>query len=197
MTFVGQNISPPDGLQTSEFLLRPIVAADAELDYQAVMESKEFLRQWEQSTWPEDDFTVEANRKDMVKLEERHATGESFAYTMMNLEQTETLGCVYMFSPDTRWFAGGEIKPTGEDQWSDVDVMIYFWVRKSRLDEGLDRVLLDAVLSWFDQEWSFTSPVVVTTEEFEQQVDMLEASDLRRRFVVKLPDTSGASLAYA
>src|SRR5215218_4357264 len=86
-----------DELRTDEFLLRPIRESDAELDYDAVMESREFLRLWEQSTWPEDDFTVEANRADMAKLERRHAEGESFTYTVMNLEETRCLGCVYIF----------------------------------------------------------------------------------------------------
>ncbi len=47
------------------------------------MESREFLRTWNQSTWPEDDFTVEANREDMVKMEQRHVDGEAFGYTMV------------------------------------------------------------------------------------------------------------------
>ena len=66
MTFREPGTSAPGGLETREFILRSILVSDAELDYEAVMESREFLRKWEQSAWPADDFTVEANRQDMV-----------------------------------------------------------------------------------------------------------------------------------
>ena len=197
MTFRGPGISAPGGLETREFILRPILASDAELDYEAVMESRVFLRKWEQSAWPADDFTVEANRQDMVKLERRHVSGESFTYTVMNLEQTECLGCVYVVSPQASWFSDAHVTAVGTDRWSDCDAMIYFWIRKSRLPQGLDRSLLDALLIWFEQDWSFDAPVVMTNEQFDQQVAMIEGTGLRRRFEVKLPKDSGKYLAYA
>ena len=196
MTFP-EKIDPPRGLETREFVLRPITVSDAELDYEAVMESREFLRKWEQSTWPEDDFTVERNREDMIKLERRHAGGESFTYTVMNLDESECLGCVYVFSPQASWFSNADITPVDGDRWSDHDVMVLFWVRKSRLSDGLDRLLLDYLVEWFQRDWSFDAPVFVTNEQFDQQVAMIETSDLGRRFEIVLPDHPGAYLAYA
>jgi hypothetical protein len=177
--------------------LRPILASDAELDYDAVMESREFLRKWEQSPWPEDDFTVEANREDMVKAERRHASGEAFTYTVMNLDQTECLGCVYVFSPESNWLSVGNVKAVGADQWSDCDAVFLFWVRKSRLAQGMDCPLLDSVLTWFEPDWNFDAPVVMTNEQFDQQVAMIEGTGLQRRFEIKLPDDPGTYLAYA
>ena len=197
MSFRERGITAPVGLTTEQFLLRPIVPSDAELDYEAVMESREFLRQWEQSTWPEDDFTVDANREDMVKLEQRHTTGESYSYTVMNLDQSECLGCVYMFTPDTRWFADADVTAVGEDRWSDVDAMISFWVRRSKLAEGMDRLLLDSLRAWLELEWSFDRWVVLANDEFEQQIAMIEGTDLQRRFEIRLPDDPGTYLAYA
>jgi len=49
MPFITMDIDAPDGLTTDDFILRPIVAADAGLDYAAVMESREHLRTWEQT----------------------------------------------------------------------------------------------------------------------------------------------------
>ena len=65
----------PHGFSTDRFLIRPVTVADAQLDFDAVMSSKEFLRTWEQASWPEDDFTVEANRADLDKMETRHEAG--------------------------------------------------------------------------------------------------------------------------
>ncbi len=197
VTFSERPIYAPARLEADGFVLRPIVAADAQLDYEAVMESRNFLRRWNQSTWPEDDFTVEANREDMVKMEQRHIAGEAFGYTMMNLDQTECLGCVYIFPPDAKWFAGGEISAVGSDRWSDCDVMTFFWVRASRLPDELDRRLLDALTAWVDRDWPFQSPVFVTNEQFEQQVAMIEASPLDRRFEIRLPTDPGRYFAYA
>lgn len=173
------------------------MASDAELDYVAVMESREFLRKWEQSTWPEDDFTVEANREDLLKAERRHANGDAFTYTVMNLEQTECLGCVYVLPPDAKMFTAAQVTALGADQWSDCDATVFFWVRKSRLPAGLDRALLDSLVTWFQQEWSCKAPVIVTNEQFDQQVAMIEGSKLRRRFEIKAPNDPGKYLAYA
>jgi hypothetical protein len=195
--FAVSEIVAPAGLRTREFILRPLLPSDAELDYQAVMESREFLRKWEQSTWPEDDFTIEANREDLAKAERRHVDGDAFTYTVMNLDQTECLGCVYLLPPDAKMFTGAHVTALGADHWSDCDATVFFWVRLSRLPERLDRTLLDSVISWLEQEWAFTAPVIVTNEQFDQQVDMIEEAGLRRRFEVKVPANPGLYLAYA
>lgn len=195
--FSDLEIGAPAGLKTRQFVLRPLLASDAELDYDAVMESKEFLRTWEQSTWPADDFTVEANREDLLKHERQHADGDSFTYTVMNLDQTECLGCVYVLPPDAKMFTGVQVTAAGADQWSDCDATVFFWVRKSRLAEDLDRVLLASLLKWFEADWSFNAPVIVTNEQFEQQVATIEGTGLRRRFELQLPDVAGKYLAYA
>lgn len=74
----------PAELRTAALLLRPIRAADAALDDEAVTASTAFLRPWEPSRWPEDDFAVEANREDLAKLERRHTAGASFTSTVMH-----------------------------------------------------------------------------------------------------------------
>ncbi|HWU57775.1 MAG TPA: N-acetyltransferase, partial [Microbacteriaceae bacterium] len=91
MSFTDSNISVPAELRTDAFVLRPIVADDAELDFAALMETREYLRLWEQSSWPEDDFTVEANRADLVGLEERHAAHRAFTYTVLDPNGTQSL----------------------------------------------------------------------------------------------------------
>jgi hypothetical protein len=190
-------ISAPAGLRTPRFVLRPLLGSDAELDYDAVMESREFLRKWEQSTWPEDNFTVEGNREDLLKHERQHVEGEAFTYTVMSLDETECLGCVYVLPPDAKMWSGANVTNLGADSWSECDATVLFWVRKSRLAEGLDRALLDSLLAWLKREWSFTAPVIVTNEQFDQQVATIESTNLGRRFELRVPGNPGAFLAYA
>ena len=196
MSFRDQKITPPDGLVTDRFLLRPITVVDAPLDYEAVMESRESLRKWNQSAWPEDNFTLEANTEDVAKMAERRVLGDAFDYTVMNLDETECMGCVYIFSPSAKWFSGGDITELGDDQWSACDAMVFFWVRKSRVEQRLDRAVLDALCKWLKDDWSFAAPVIITNEQFDQQVTMIEESDLQRRFEIILPTDPGTYLAY-
>lgn len=133
----------------------------------------------------------------MVKMEQRHVDGEAFGYTMVTPDQTECLGCIYVFPPDAKWFSGADVTAVDVDRWSACDAMVFFWVKKSRLAGGMDRELLDSLVGWFGREWSFEKPVFVTNEQFEQQVAMIEASDLQRRFEIELPSDPGRYLAYA
>ena len=196
MAFANLELDVPESLTTEEFVLRPIVAADAELDHAAVMESREFLRTWEQSSWPEDDFTVAANREDLEKLERRHASHLAFTYTVLDPAGTECLGCVYLMATDARMFTGARITPVGDHRWDDYDAAVYFWVRRSRLAAGTDRALLDALRTWLARDWGLGSHLFVTNEQFAQQRDMIEHTDLQLRFEIEEANKAGRYLAY-
>ena len=85
MIFGNKDAMIPDGLKTDKFLIRPLLTTDVELDYAAVMESKELLRKWEQSSWPADDFTIADNLKDLERHSREHVNRESFTFTVMNI----------------------------------------------------------------------------------------------------------------
>lgn len=87
----------PDSLQTSVFTLRPIIPEDAARDFEAVMDSQEYLRGWEQTGWPADDFTVEENRKDLEDLQASHQDGRALTFTVLTPNGVTCLGCVYVF----------------------------------------------------------------------------------------------------
>jgi hypothetical protein len=194
--FENTDFDIPEGLTRDDFVLRPIQAADAEMDYAAVMESRDFLRTWEQTGWPEDDFTVAANREDLEKLERRHANREAFTYTIVTPAGTECLGCVYIVPTDARWLANARITPVGNRRWDDYDAAVYFWIRASRLATETDRVLLDALRAWLSLDWKFRGYLILTSELFTQQVDMIQNTDLELRFEVWESDKQGRYLAY-
>ena len=186
----------PAELRTSEFALRPITAEDATMDHDAVMETREHLRLWEQSSWPEDDFTVEANRADVVDLEQRHAAGRAYTYTVLDPLGTECLGCVYVFSTDATFLTRAAVTPVADDAWADVQAVIYFWARRSRMETGLDGRLLAALRTWFAEAWQLDRTVYVTNEQFTQQVGLIERTGLTRRFELVEPNKSGTYLAF-
>jgi hypothetical protein len=196
VSFTDSNILVPAELRTDEFVLRPIVADDAELDFAALMETREYLRLWEQSSWPEDDFTVEANRADLVGLEERHAAHRAFTYTVLDPNGTQSLGCVYIFPTSATFLAKSAVTQVGDDEWGNVDAVVYFWVRLSQMQEGLDARLLTALRAWFTDEWKLERVVYVTNEQFTQQVDLIERTDLSLKFELREPGKPGTYLVY-
>jgi hypothetical protein len=196
VSITDSNQPVPAGLRGREFVLRPIVAADAAADHAAVMETREHLRLWEQSTWPEDDFTVEANRTDLVDLEQRHAAHRAFTYTVLEPDGTECLGCVYAFPTSASFLAKSTVTPIGDDQWADVDAVIYFWTRLSRMETGMDGRLLSGLRSWFADEWKVERAVFVTSELFRQQVDLIDHTDLTLKFELVEQGKPGKYLVY-
>lgn len=197
MTSPSADFRAPAELRTDEFLLRPILAADAALDYEAVMASKEYLRPWEQTGWPADDFTLEANRDDVVKLERWHVAGERFTYTVVNPAGTRCLGCVYILPTDAPQFARKQIDALDGARWSDYAITVNFWVRTSRLADGLDRRLLDALGPWLAPVWPVARQLIVTNEQVTQQVALIAGTARRLRFRITDPGQVGKSLAYA
>jgi hypothetical protein len=196
MVFGNENITIPVGMVTNEFLIRPLLATDVELDYAAVMESKAFLRKWEQSGWPEDNFTLADNLEDLQRHEREHINRESFTFTVMNPTETECLGCIYIFPRTARWLSQAETMSIGDTDWANYEAVILFWIRQSRLAAAMDRKLLDVLRPWFEQAWTFDGYLFLTNEQFEQQVAMFEEANLQLQFEVKLPKHAGKDLAY-
>jgi len=172
------------------------MAADAEKDHAAVMETRESLRLWEQSTWPEDDFTVDANRLDLVELEERHADRRAFTYTVLNPDGDECLGCVYVFQTSASFLARSAVAPIGDDDWDQVDAVVYFWVRRSHSEQGMGERLLSSLRSWFLEEWQVHNVVFVTNEQFTEQVDLIRGTDLSLKFELVEPGKAGKYLVF-
>lgn len=196
MTFVRDDFRIPERLETNEYLLRPIRATDAELDYEAVMESKEFLRLWEQTTWPEDDFTVAANREDLARLQQRFMDGVSFTYTVMNPDETQCLGCVYVIPTDSRQLAKTQITAIGAASWSDFQVAVYFWIRKSRLADKLDQRLLASLEPWFARDWRIERHLIACSEQYRHQLALIEETGRSPLFRLKNPNESGDAVAF-
>jgi RimJ/RimL family protein N-acetyltransferase len=186
----------PDRLVTDEFILRPITAADAELDYDAVMDSRVYLRPWEQTGWPTDDFTLAEDLADVEMLEQRHIAGHAFTWTMLTPDEADCLGCVYLMPPDARSYRESDIVPVGDARWEDYGALANFWVRTSRLSSGIDARLLAAMKPWFAEHAQLGRVLVVTNEEVAQQVELIERAGLRLRFRIEKAGQSGAYLAY-
>lgn len=139
--FLPDDFVIPTGLQTDQILLRKLTTEDLEKDYEAVMSSVEHLKGFfgPKSPWPSADMTLEEDLQDLKWHQEEFEKRSSFAYTVMNLDETRCLGCVYLFPSRKKSF----------------EVDVFLWVRQSELATGLDEKLFAAVQKWIAKEWPF------------------------------------------
>lgn len=114
---------------------------DVVKDYDAVMSSIDHLQGvfGERSSWPSPDLTLEQDLIDLGWHQKEFQTRSSFAYTVMNLDESQCLGCMYIFP--------------SRDEANEAD--IFCWVRKSEYDKGLDEELFTTVKSWVTETWPF------------------------------------------
>jgi len=78
----------PEKLVADEFIFRPLLGSDCKLDYDAVINSRDMLRVWEQDDWPSDDFTFDENLEDLDEHEADHKQRIAFTFTIMNPDET-------------------------------------------------------------------------------------------------------------
>ena len=132
----------PESLSTKHFWFEPLSPRVAEIDYEAVMSSRERLRKVFESndTWPKDEMTLEENISDLERHEKEFYERKAFAYTVLSPNKEKCLGCVYIDPPTDTQF----------------DCEAYLWVRDSEIP--LDKELFITVKNWLDNSWPFSNP---------------------------------------
>lgn len=184
MPFYPSDNVVPSELRTDEFLVRPLRATDVDLDYDAVVSSRAELWLRSGGTWPRYGFTREENLSDLREHEQEHLDGTAFTFTVMNPTETTCLGCIYI-NPLARML---ERAGAGDEERAGVgehEAWVTFWVRQSRLDDGLDRRLLTALVRWFQADWAFARVAFAATKAQERQIRLFE--DIGMRLLYDLP----------
>lgn len=140
---VPDDFDVPLRLETERLRLRPLLTSDAVKDYDAVMTSAERLQTVFRpgGSWP-DGLTLEQNLKELAWHEIEFQKRRSFAYTVVSLDESRILGCLYLH-------------PTGR---GGHDVEVSIWVRASEAESGLDAHLYETVRGWIAEAWPFVKP---------------------------------------
>ena len=140
---VPDSFDVPEILETDRMRLRPLTIHDAVKDYDAVITSEERLRTIFEpgGDWPLG-LTLEQNIIELGWHQAEFQMRTSFAYTVVSLDESEVLGCMYIY-------------PTSVPGY---DAEITMWVRQSRVEEGLDQHLFETVEAWVSEIWPLTNP---------------------------------------
>ena len=127
--------------------LRPIRADDVDIDYPAVMGSRERLwaKYGEAWGWPPETMTVEADREDLAHHEREIAAHETFNYAVLDADESELLGCVYIDPP--------------EESAPGNDAVVSWWVVDEAVGSDLERALDELVPRWLADTWGFRNVV--------------------------------------
>lgn len=133
----------PEILETERMRLRPLTINDAAKDYEAVMESEERLRTVYEpgGDWPLG-LTLEQDTIELGWHQTEFQLRTSFTYTVVALDESEVLGCMYIY-------------PTRKPGF---DAEITMWIRQSRVEEGLDEHLFETVEGWIANHWPLKNP---------------------------------------
>ncbi|MDP9388541.1 MAG: GNAT family N-acetyltransferase [Actinomycetota bacterium] len=145
MSWLPADFEPPKRFElTTGQHLRPIRADDADIDYAAVMGSRERL--WtifgEAWGWPPATMTLEQDRSDLARHEAEAEAKQSFNYALLDEAETELLGCVYIDPPERQG----------------ADAEISWWVVDPLVGTAVEAALDELVPRWVAQEWPFAQP---------------------------------------
>jgi RimJ/RimL family protein N-acetyltransferase len=145
----------PETLETERFRLRMLTVNDVVKDYDAVMTSNQHLHEIWGPGWPEG-LTLEQNLIDLGWHQKEFQRRRSFAYTVVALDESRVLGCVYIYST----------RKEGHD------AVVYLWARQSELASGMEKELTEAVKAWLASDWPFKNPAMpgttISNEDWEK-----------------------------
>ena len=178
MAFYPEGLAIPREWRTEDLWLRVLRPDVTELDYEALMESRERLRRWSDSTWPADDFTLAENRADLFEHEREWEASEAFAYTVLSPDGNRCEGCVYIDPFLTAMLGRGVDPGAALPDADDETPVVTYWVRETALARGLDRQLLAGLRSWFATEWPFRRAIYRINDHQERDRQLLNEAGL-------------------
>ena len=138
LKFVPDNFLVPQVFVSAPFRFEVLEPSVAEIDYEAVMSSREHLRNVfrEHDDWPPDDMTLAYNITDLARHQREFNERYAFAYTVRESAGDGYWGCVYI-NPSSTHF----------------DTQVHLWVSDAALSH--DENLYATVRDWLAKDWPF------------------------------------------
>lgn len=193
MIFVPE-FNPPE-TATSERLnlvLFPTNQAYSEPDYEAVMESKEFLRHWSQSSWPEETFTAQENHDDLkLHIDDNH-THRAYGYMIFTQDKKRCLGSLYV-NPVHTWPQYHDLIE-GQRPEEVLDARIDFWLRDS-VREEFEMIFVYFLADWMREVWKIKA-AIVSRDTLTERNEWIEDLELPLVCKLKSKTTGGLTLLY-
>ena len=95
--------------------------------------------------WPPPTMTAEQDREDLQHHVDEMESNEGFNFALFDAEETELIGCVYVYPP--------------EKVGADADLS--WWVREEYVGSAVERAFDETVPRWIAEEWPLSSPYFI------------------------------------
>lgn len=175
-------IDHPDQFAHPQFLFIPLHPKHVHLDYQAVMNTKSFLRLWSNSTWPSDNFTLEENLKDLEWHHQDHLDGTAYTYTILHPSQNLCLGCIYINPPERIQDLTAQEKKKIES----LDAICTYWVTAALIQQELEGIIFQNLIQWLNTDWQFKNLAFANNPNTTHQAELFKKNGLQ--FYLSLTD---------
>ena len=134
-----EDFAAPEGLRTDLFEIERLSSEDAKHVYEAVVESREMIREsMPEEAWPRQGMTYENQRLHIAARERAFEAGKCFCYAIKEPGEARVIGGVL-------------VEPSRGGRAASV----YYWVRKTEFLKGYEPVVDRALRGWFKTGWSF------------------------------------------
>lgn len=166
----------PEELVTPLFTIRRQQETDNAADYEAVMASKEALRTWSHSAWPEDDFTPEANLDDLRMHIAEHDRHEAYGYSVYAPDGRTLLGSLYL-NAVAPFRDAYTLSEADEAVLNSADVRVEYWLRQGT-PPATERAFVQAVQHWLTEAWWFSRVLFGSRRDAHAQRAVYEATGM-------------------
>ncbi len=195
MKFYPESETVPERLESDTFTLRPLQATDVELDYQAVIASRAKLLKRTAGRWPRHGFTLKENLRDLRYHESQHNKRNEFTFTIMNVPESECLGCIYIYPLIKSLKTYISMNEIDSLNTMDYEAWLTFWVTPTAAKQQLDLRLIEELQGWFSNERMFTRVVLsFGPHTSAHELQIVEDAGLKVRFSFQLAE--GSLLAW-
>jgi hypothetical protein len=184
----------PDSLSTVRLRFVPLTEALVDADLAAVLASREYLRRWSDSPWPEDDFTRADNEEDLRRHRLEHEDGVAFTYSVLAGDGGHVVGCTYIRpltdALETR--AVDVAADAGAAAIADLApeaAVVRGWVRSDE-PAGLLDVVVGTSVAWLASDaWDFPDVWWMASSAVPDQLESCRHAGLTR--VMSVPSPTG------
>ncbi len=143
--FVPNDFKAPE-LKTDKYIARKLCARDVYLDYFAVMNSIDIIHKTRGGKWPTSDLNIEDDLIDLSWHQREFEFKSSFAFTVMNLTETECLGCIYFYPASSPM-------NDAKSESTEAEAEVSWWVTDKAYKEGLYEILSKDIKNWVANSW--------------------------------------------
>ena len=180
----------PESLTLDSIYLEVLHPKHVELDYRAVMKSKNFLRRWSNSSWPTDDFSVDENLSDLVWHNYEFEEKIAFTYTILDTDKQNCLGCIYLRPISTLDALSSEEK----EKIVSYALFCTYWVVPEIRSSPKEDQFIKSLLLWFRNDWKPSNIFFASNFQVPEQNKALENNQLE--VLLELPNNPRYQLLW-